>query len=64
MKEHEKKKFAKEVQERDDVKAVKSVMAKWNEICAACVKANTHVKAMQANNIRITSFNKFDVCND
>ena len=37
MKENEKKQFAEVVLERDDVKAVKSVMAKWNEICAACI---------------------------
>lgn len=57
MKEHEKKKFAEEVIGRDDVKAVKSVMCKWNEVRAVCVKANSHVKKMKGEKEKSGSSN-------
>jgi hypothetical protein len=61
MKENEKMAFAVEVQERNDATAVKAVMAKWNEIRAACVKANTYVKAMQAEKEKSGSSNHVQV---
>ena len=61
MKENEKKQFAEVVLERDDVKAVKSVMAKWNEIRAACVKANSHVKEMKVEKEKSGSANHVSI---